>query len=74
MNSMGFGYDVLKEINPRIVYCSISGFGARGPDRKKPGYDLVASGIGGLMSITGPEVCIITTNYCFFLHIYAESG
>lgn len=55
MNSMGFGYDVLKEINPRIVYCSISGFGARGPDRKKPGYDLVASGIGGLMSITGPE-------------------
>ena len=56
MNSMGFSYDDLKKINPRIIYCSISGFGARGPDRLKPGYDLIASAIGGLMSITGPEV------------------
>ena len=53
---MGFGYDVLKKMNKRLIYASISGFGAHGPDHVKPGYDMVASAVGGLMSITGPAV------------------
>lgn len=54
IEKMGFGYDVLKKVNKRLVYASISGFGAYGPDHEKPGYDIVASAVGGLMSITGP--------------------
>ncbi len=50
---LGIGYDYVSKINPRIVYCSISGFGQTGPYRDKPGYDLVALAMSGLMSITG---------------------
>lgn len=53
MEKLGLGYETLKEINPRIVYCTISGFGRTGPDRNKAGYDLLLQGYGGLMSITG---------------------
>jgi formyl-CoA transferase len=50
---LGIDYEVLAEINPRLVYGSISGFGQNGPYRDRPGYDQVAQGMGGLMSITG---------------------
>lgn len=53
MEKMGLGYETLKAINPRLVYCTISGFGRTGPDRHKAGYDLLLQGYGGLMSITG---------------------
>lgn len=53
MEKLGIGYDKLREINPRIVYCSISGFGQDGPARDKPGYDVLAQAMGGLMSCTG---------------------
>ncbi len=49
----GLGYDDLKAINPRLVYCSITGFGQTGPDREKPGYDFMIQGMGGIMSVTG---------------------
>src|SRR5918996_184421 len=47
------GYEDLKAVNPRIVYASISGFGQDGPYRMRPGFDQIAQGMGGLMSITG---------------------
>jgi len=52
----GLDYDSLKGDLPGLVYCSISGFGQTGPNRDKPGYDLMAQGFGGIMSLTGaPE-------------------
>jgi crotonobetainyl-CoA:carnitine CoA-transferase CaiB-like acyl-CoA transferase len=50
---LGVDYESLKKINPRIVYGSISGFGQDGPYHKRPGFDQIAQGMGGLMSITG---------------------
>ncbi len=50
---LGIDYDSLAAINPRIVYGSISGFGQDGPYHKRPGFDQIAQGMGGLMSITG---------------------
>lgn len=52
---LGIDYDVLKEINPGIVFASASGFGSEGPYASRPGYDIVAQAMGGLMSITGPK-------------------
>ena len=49
----GLGYDDLKALNPGLIYCSVTGFGQTGPDKDKPGYDFMAQGMGGLMSITG---------------------
>ncbi|HEV2188526.1 MAG TPA: CoA transferase [Stellaceae bacterium] len=50
---LGIDYPALKVINPRLVYASISGFGQSGPYRDRPGFDQIAQGMGGLMSITG---------------------
>lgn len=55
MEKFGLGYDVLKEINPRIVYGACSGFGCTGPYSDKPAYDVIVQGMGGIMSITGQE-------------------
>lgn len=51
---MGLSYEDLKEINPKIVYCSITGFGSDGPYATRAGYDVIAASMGGLLSITGP--------------------
>src|SRR5688500_1539059 len=53
MERLGLGYEALAPRFPRLVYCSISGFGQTGPRREEPGYDAVMQGEGGLMSITG---------------------
>jgi len=49
----GLAYADLRKINPRIIYCSITGFGQSGPSAHRPGYDFIFQGMGGLMSITG---------------------
>ena len=53
MERLGFGYDTLKRANPRLVYCSISGFGESGPESHRPGYDLIVQGESGVMDLTG---------------------
>jgi len=53
MNRLGIGYEALKEINPRLVYAAISGFGQYGPYSSRPGYDIIGQAMGGLLSITG---------------------
>ena len=55
LNSCGLGYGDLKEANPRLVYCSITGYGSSGPYASRPGYDVIAASIGGLSHVTGPE-------------------
>jgi crotonobetainyl-CoA:carnitine CoA-transferase CaiB-like acyl-CoA transferase len=53
MEKLGLGYDVLRESNPGLIYCEISGFGRTGPYADRGGFDLIAQGMSGLMSITG---------------------
>lgn len=56
LGKFGLDSDTLCAANPRLIYCSISGFGQTGPNREKPGYDLMAQAYGGIMSLTGePE-------------------
>lgn len=57
LKKYGLDYDSLKAINPRLVYCSITGFGQDGPYAPRAGYDFIIQGIGGLMSITGEPGC-----------------
>jgi len=53
MEKLGLGYDVLKEVNPGIIYGAVSGFGHTGPYSKRAGYDIIGQAMGGLMSTTG---------------------
>jgi crotonobetainyl-CoA:carnitine CoA-transferase CaiB-like acyl-CoA transferase len=53
LEKLGLGYEVLRELNPRLVYCAVSGYGRTGPYADKGGFDLIAQGFSGLMSITG---------------------
>lgn len=56
LKKYGLDYQTVKQINPKIIYCSITGFGQTGPYRERPGYDAIIQAMGGLMSITGePE-------------------
>jgi crotonobetainyl-CoA:carnitine CoA-transferase CaiB-like acyl-CoA transferase len=55
MEKMGLGYEQLREINPRLVYCSVTGYNRGGPEAKRPGYDLVIQGQAGIMAMNGEE-------------------
>jgi crotonobetainyl-CoA:carnitine CoA-transferase CaiB-like acyl-CoA transferase len=52
---LGFSWDVLREMNPRLIYCAISGFGQTGPDAEKPAYDQIIQGLSGVMAVNGDE-------------------
>ncbi len=54
MDRLGLGFERLAGANPKLVYCSVTGFGANGPGSALPGYDLLVQALGGLMSVTGP--------------------
>lgn len=55
MDRLGLGFDALKDDNPKLIYCAISGFGQDGPMRDAPAYDQIVQGISGVMSITGDK-------------------
>jgi crotonobetainyl-CoA:carnitine CoA-transferase CaiB-like acyl-CoA transferase len=55
LDRLGLGYETLRRINPRLIYCAISGFGQTGPYRNRGGFDLMTQGMSGLMSVCGPE-------------------
>lgn len=55
MDKLGLGYNSLKELNPQLIYAAVSGFGCYGPYHSRPGYDILAQAMGGMMAITGPK-------------------
>jgi crotonobetainyl-CoA:carnitine CoA-transferase CaiB-like acyl-CoA transferase len=55
MPRLGLGYDALRALNPRLIYCAISGFGQTGPDALKPAYDQIIQGLSGVMAVNGDE-------------------
>ena len=55
MEKLGLGYEELKKINPRLIFATMSGFGQTGPYSRRPAYDMIVQGMGGIMSITGEE-------------------
>lgn len=55
MDKLGIGYETLKDANPRLIYCAISGFGQDGPWVQRPAYDQIIQGASGVMSITGDD-------------------
>ena len=78
LESMGFGFDQVNQSNPRLIYCSISGYGQTGPRKDLPGYDVVLQGESGLMDVTGypdgppTRVGIAITDY--LAGLYAHQG
>lgn len=55
MDRLGFGFEAIRAMNPRLVYCAISGFGQTGPDAFKPAYDQIIQGLSGVMAVNGDE-------------------
>ncbi len=55
LEKIGLGYEDLHALNPRLIYCSISGYGRNGPYAERPGYDFIIQAEGGIMAMTGPE-------------------
>jgi formyl-CoA transferase len=55
MDRLGIGYETLRVLNPRLIYCAISGFGQTGPDAMKPAYDQIIQGLSGVMAVNGDE-------------------
>lgn len=55
MDKLGVGYEDLRKVNPRLIYAASSGFGQTGPYSSRPAYDLIIQGMGGMMSVTGPD-------------------
>jgi CoA:oxalate CoA-transferase len=55
MDKLGLGYEDLRKVNPRLIYAASSGFGQTGPYSSRPAYDLIIQGMGGMMSVTGPD-------------------
>lgn len=55
LKKYGLDYETLAALNPKLVYCSITGFGQTGPRAEEPGYDFIIQGMGGLMSVTGEK-------------------
>jgi crotonobetainyl-CoA:carnitine CoA-transferase CaiB-like acyl-CoA transferase len=55
MDRLGFGYEAIRKRRPAMVYASISGFGASGPQKDRPGYDVIVQGEAGIMDLTGPR-------------------
>ncbi|KAM4718112.1 succinyl-CoA:glutarate CoA-transferase isoform 2-T2 [Anableps anableps] len=55
LGQMSLGYAELSRLNPRLIYCSVSGYGQTGPRAQTPGYDSIASAVSGMMHVTGPE-------------------
>jgi CoA:oxalate CoA-transferase len=53
LDRLGLGYERLREVNPRLIYAAVSGFGHTGPWSRKPAYDMIVQALGGLMSVTG---------------------
>jgi crotonobetainyl-CoA:carnitine CoA-transferase CaiB-like acyl-CoA transferase len=74
----GLDYDSLRAVNPRLIYCSVTGFGQDGPYAHRAGYDYIVQGMSGLMSVTGPadgepqKVGVAVTDV--FTGIYAATG
>ena len=60
MARLGFSYQELCKLNPKIIYCAISGFGQSGPDACKPAYDQIIQGLSGVMAVNGDERLIST--------------
>jgi formyl-CoA transferase len=55
MERLGFSFQKLRELNPKLIYCAISGFGQTGPDAYKPAYDQIIQGLSGVMAVNGDE-------------------
>ncbi|WP_238182532.1 CaiB/BaiF CoA transferase family protein, partial [Methylobacterium trifolii] len=78
MDRLGLGFERLRQDNPRLIYCGISGFGLTGPDTDRPGYDLILQGESGIMDITGdpdgPPTKVGTSVADLVTGLYAAQG
>ncbi|KAG5674475.1 hypothetical protein PVAND_004444 [Polypedilum vanderplanki] len=75
LDHLGLGYDHIKAISPSIIYCSVTGFGSKGPYKDRSGYDVIAASMGGLLHITGDKsapskVGVAITDICTGLYAH----